>query len=165
MNEIWVNIPEYENHYMVSNLGRVKSLKRNKEMIMSLNPNKDGYLYVSLSKNGCPRIHYVHQLVLMSFTSYKRGVYNVVVDHVNNIRTDNRLENLQTLTIRENSGKSNIKYTSQYRGVSLHTDKVRWVASIYIDKKTNHLGIYTDELDAKKAYEKALLQLKDYICA
>jgi hypothetical protein len=160
MNEIWVNIPEYENHYMVSNLGRVKSLKRNKEIIMSLNPNKDGYLAVHLYKNGSSRIHYVHQLVLMSFTDYKRGVYNLVVDHINNIKTDNRLENLQTLSIRENSGKTNIKYTSLYKGVSLYKDKIRWHSSIHIDGKKKNLGIYINELDAKKAYEDALLQIK-----
>lgn len=160
MSEIWKHIPNYENHYMVSDLGRVKSLKRNKELIMKLSPNKDGYLYVHLSLNNVIKIHYVHQLVLMSFTNYRRGIKNVVVDHINNIKNDNRLVNLQTLSVRENSGKTNIKYTSQYRGVSLYKDKIRWQASIYISGKTKSLGIYEKELDAKKAYDDAVLKIK-----
>ena len=51
MDEIWKDKKDYEGHYQVSNLGRVKSIKFGKEIILK-QKIKDGYYYVGLSKNG-----------------------------------------------------------------------------------------------------------------
>ena len=48
--EIWKDIEGYDN-YMVSNLGRVKSLKFNKERILKPYKTEKGYLKISLIKN------------------------------------------------------------------------------------------------------------------
>lgn len=66
--EIWVDIPEYENLYQISNLGRIKSLKRYnikgqllREKI--LNPyNSNGYKGIWLYKDGAKKFVYVDNL-------------------------------------------------------------------------------------------------------
>lgn len=69
MEEIWKNIKDYPN-YMVSNLGRVKSLNYNgtgREGILKPLNNNNGYLKVCLSKNGKMKRYYVHRLVAEAF--------------------------------------------------------------------------------------------------
>lgn len=67
--EIWKDIEEYPN-YMISNLGRVKSLNYNhtrREKILKPHKNKNGYLYICLSKNGVHKSLSVHRLVAKAF--------------------------------------------------------------------------------------------------
>ena len=101
-NEIWRDIPEYEGLYQASNLGRVKSLKRPyglKEKI--LKPGLVcGYYQVSLYKNLKVKHYMVHRLVWEAFNgSIPEGLQ---VNHINEIKTDNRLENLNLMTCKEN---------------------------------------------------------------
>ena len=81
-----------------------------------------------------------------------------VVDHINNIKLDNRLENLQLITQRENSSKDR-KGTSVYRGVSWAKQNKKWIAQITINKKKINLGYFTIELNASKAYNLALINI------
>src|SRR5690606_2453327 len=111
MIEIWKDIPGYKGKYQVSNLGNVKSLERKvrfgrnyktlKESILKSFLQRDGYLYVGLSNPN--RQFTIHQLLAICFLGHKRQKFKVVVDHINNIKTDNRIENLQLLNNRENS--------------------------------------------------------------
>ena len=64
---------------------------------------------------------------------------NQSVDHINNDSLDNRLENLQIITHRENVNKDKKGGTSKYRGVSL-TANGRWQARISKKLKTKRLG-------------------------
>jgi hypothetical protein len=109
--EIWKDIEEYEGLYQVSNLGKVKSLKRivysNKrssllinEKLLKQNIHKSGYYNVSLSKNNTKKNLMVHRLVCMSFLLNKKNKSQV--NHKNGIKTDNRLENLEWVTASEN---------------------------------------------------------------
>lgn len=107
--EIWKDIVGYEGLYQVSNLGNVKSLKN----LNLINPTKvgKGYYGLYLSKNGIRERKYVHRLVLETFKPREDmdikidGRLYLNVDHINNIKTDNRLENLQWLTPKENTRK------------------------------------------------------------
>lgn len=96
MLEIWKDIPGYEDYYQVSNLGNVKSLRKNK--IMSPCIAGRGYNHLFLYKDKKASGFLVHRLVLLAFIGYS----NLVVNHKNGIKTDNRLENLEYCTYSEN---------------------------------------------------------------
>lgn len=89
------NFPEYE----VSSLGRVKSLKWNKERILKPYMTKDGYGLVDL-RNNRRLTQYIHRFVAEAFIPRVEG--KNYVDHINHITTDNRVENLRWVTNSEN---------------------------------------------------------------
>ena len=111
MEEIWKDIKGFEGRYQVSNMGRVRSLDRwtlndrpyfVKGMMLKLSLNKGkGYLRVSLSDGHRNFKHYeVHRLVALHFVpGYKEGL---VVNHKNEVKTDNRAENLEWCTYQYN---------------------------------------------------------------
>ena len=81
---------------------------------------------------------------------------DLVIDHINDNPSDNRLENLQIITQRENTCKTQGRYTSKYKGVCWYSRDKRWVSKIYIDKKTIVLGYFKCELTAHQAYQNKL---------
>ncbi|WP_394897654.1 NUMOD4 domain-containing protein [Clostridium butyricum] len=110
-NEIWKDIAGYEGLYQVSNLGRVKSLPREKwngksfqklnEKILKVVVNKSGYVQVALCKKSKYKNLYVHRLVARAFIDNPENKKEV--DHINTIRNDNRVENLRWVTPKENN--------------------------------------------------------------
>ena len=156
--EIWKDIKDYGGLYKVSNLGRVKSLKFGKERILSAATNATGYSLVALC-NGKTKAITVHQLVAMAFLNHKPCGYKLVVDHINTIKTDNRLENLQVITHRQNCTKDK-KGTSKYTGVHWCKPRNKWRAEIRINGKTKYLGSFKSELEASEAYQLKLETIK-----
>ena len=113
MKEEWKDIVGYEGLYQVSNLGRIKSLTTSK--ILKQHKVGKGYLGVTLSKNSIQKYYRVHRLVLENFKPIDDmhlkidGVSVLNVDHINNIKTDNRLKNLQWLSLGKNLEKARVK--------------------------------------------------------
>ena len=96
MNEIWKDIEGYEGLYQISNLGRVKSLGNNKtrkEKILKSSKNTNGYLLVNLHKEGKQKHYYIHRLVVIAFIPNPDNLSQV--NHINEDKTDNRVENLE----------------------------------------------------------------------
>tara|TARA_R110002153_G_scaffold216451_1_gene369011 strand:- start:44 stop:538 length:495 start_codon:yes stop_codon:yes gene_type:complete len=159
--EIWKEIKGYED-YEVSNLGRVKSLRFNKEKILKptlSGSEKSKYLIVSLFKGGKGKTTHIHQLVAQAFLNHKPCGYKLVIDHQNGVRTDNRLENLQVITTRKNTSKGFKNCSSKHTGVYWMKKANKWRAHIYINGKNKHLGMFINELEAAEAYVKALKEL------
>lgn len=101
--EIWKDIPEYNGVYQISNIGRVKSVsngKYKKEKFLSI-CLVGGYAQVSLSKDKKPKKYYLHRLLAICFLNKPIG--KDFINHINGIKTDNRLENLEWCTQKENS--------------------------------------------------------------
>ena len=111
-SEIWLDIKGYEGSYQVSSLGRVKSLARvieyrkgiygnKKEIILKTFKDRKGYLKYKLCKNGKEKSVISHRLVALAF------LHNLnqkpEVNHINGIKDDNRLENLEWCTSSENT--------------------------------------------------------------
>ena len=153
-------IKNFEN-YQVSNLGNVKSLRFNKERILKKCLDTDGYYRVGLYSNNKLYNKQVHQLVTISFLNHIPCGCKLVVNHINFIRTDNRLENLEIITQRENVNQKHLPSTSKYTGVSWNKNSKKWHSQIIIDKKRVHLGFFINEIDASNAYQKALFNLKN----
>ena len=112
MQEIWKDIEGYENLYAVSNLGRVKSLTRFvknnvnggqrqvQERVLIPTVHKQGYLYVYLWKDNKQDTRKVHRLVAEAFISNPEN--KPEVNHQDEIKTNNRVDNLQWFTSQEN---------------------------------------------------------------
>jgi len=77
------------------------------------------------------------------------------IDHINGLRSDNRIENLRSISEsanKRNMGKSK-RNTSGVTGVNWNKLLKKWVASIYINGKSTHLGVYFDIEIAKELRE------------
>lgn len=96
--EIWKDVPDYEGIYQVSNLGNVRSMNyRGTGVVKLLVPTLSvGYPRVMLSKNGNVRGFHVHRLVGMAFIPNPHG-YDCI-NHKDESRTNNRVENLEWCT-------------------------------------------------------------------
>ena len=167
MKEIWKDIPNYEGYYQVSNLGRVRkyntkklrSLFDEKEELFKIHKqrvNRHGYYIITLRKLKEIKTFKVHKLVAMAFLNHTPCGMEKVVNHINFNRLDNRLENLEIVSNRENSNQKHIKSTSIYTGVHWDSRKNKWSSVIHINNKNIFLGLFTDEIEAAKIYEKAL---------
>ena len=99
-DEEWRDIVGYDGHYQVSSLGRVKSFKWGVEKILKPNCGKGDYCRVSLYQDGKLKKVLVHVLVARAFLPNPNNL--PVVNHIDNVHSNNRVENLQWVTYSEN---------------------------------------------------------------
>jgi hypothetical protein len=108
--EIWKDIKGYEGIYQISNEGRVKRLagspKCKKDRILKNSTASNGYLFVSLCNKGQHKLYRVHRLVLETFSPIE-NMENLQVNHLDEDRTNNKLNNLQWCTCQENINYGN----------------------------------------------------------
>jgi hypothetical protein len=79
------------------------------------------------------------------------------IDHINGIKTDNRLQNLRLATKSQNAlnSKRHKDNTSGYKGVSWNKRLAKWGARITINGKYKHIGLFKNVEDAASAYAAA----------
>jgi len=82
------------------------------------------------------------------------------VDHINGVRSDNRLENLRLVTNAENQRNSSIRRSSAsgVTGVTWHKTTNKWTAHIRVDGRDKHLGLFDTIEEAAGARAKANLE-------
>ena len=113
MEEIWKDIEGYEGIYQVSNLGRVRTLDKEKidsmgrkrcfkGRILKSYLNKYGYLTVTLYKNNKPKTWLIHRLVYSVFSEIDILPKEKVVDHIDGNKLNNSYKNLRLTTLSEN---------------------------------------------------------------
>lgn len=153
--EAWKDVPGYEGLYEVSSLGRVRSLGRicsakngstqtKRARILTQEVSIHGYCRIRLyDANGVVRHHAVHRLVLEAFV----GKDDREVNHKNEIKTDNRLENLEYCT-----SKENCNYGTRNGRLSKLAIERQGVPVLQISKDTGKvLGEYSSRRDAQSA--------------
>lgn len=142
-DEVWKDIPNYENIYQVSNLGRIKSLRYwsnggyiYKERILKPRLSKNGYLRITLRKNNNSKDFYIHRLVGECFL--EKPNYKCEINHKDTIRTNNVYSNLEWCTHKENQnnpisiakqigknnhmyGKNNYNENNSYKIICIET--------------------------------------------
>lgn len=147
MVELWKPVQNYEELYEVSNLGSVKSLERLahtqqtekkahkiKERILKPGVNNQGYLTVSLSKQGKRKTFKIYRLVSEAFLGTKPK--NYVTRHGAKGSQDNSVTNLSYGTYQDNE-----------------RDKIR-------DKSSNHKFSEKEILEIRQIYREGQLNIK-----
>lgn len=171
--EEWRDVKGYEGHYQVSSFGRVKSLKRTvpfrnghrniEESILKGSANSDGYLNFGLYLDGRKKTAKCARLVAVAFLNHTPCGHKLVIDHIDGDKLNNRVDNLEIVTNRENSStcyrSDRDELSSKYVGVYWSERLQKWIAEIQVNREKNHLGCFSIELDAHNAYQEALLNL------
>ena len=134
-SEVWRDIAGYNGRYQVSNKGNVYSVERMDVMGreqggVTLKPryDKDGYLRVTLCKNGKLETKKIHRLVTETFIPNPNGFPEV--NHIDEVKTNNNVENLEWCTSKYNSNHgTRTKRLAQaqskkVRGVNIETGEV-----------------------------------------
>lgn len=98
--EIWKPVPGFDGAYAASNKGRIQSFKNHSPRVMKFTIGNHGYRVVKLRENGKTQTCLVHFLVLLAFGFIRKP--GEVCRHFNDVKTDNRLENLCFGTPKEN---------------------------------------------------------------
>lgn len=143
-DEIWKDIPRYEGYYQVSNLGRVKSLRRkvrNKQgfcykrerILKPAQLKQSGHLYVNLCKDCECKPFKVHFLVLLSFVGPRpEGMESRHFPDRN--PTNNCLENLSYATKTQN------QRDRKKHGTGADRQPREWVNGLYVFTKAKNKG-------------------------
>ena len=150
--EIWKDIEGYEGLYQVSSLGRVKSLSRRdrlnrviQEKILKPQLHRTGYLQVILCKEGKRRSYLVHRLVAETFIDNPEDKSQV--NHKDEDKTNNKVENLEWMTARENT---NYGTRNERSGKSQTNDKKRSKPIYGINIKTNERIEFPSTAEARR---------------
>ena len=104
--EVWKDIPGYEDEYQASNLGNIRSIKSN-NLILKGDYQPNGYKRVYLWKNGSKKNLLVHRLVALSFLPNPNNYEEV--NHLDENKANNKLENLEWCTHSYNMNYGDVK--------------------------------------------------------
>ena len=135
-DEEWRDVVGYEGLYQVSNRNRMKSLHYGVEKLHMLYPNKNGYLTVGMNKDGKKKNFIFHVLVAQAFVPNPDG--KPEVNHIDGNKQNNRPENLEWATRRENmqhaskTGLLKMRSGSEHPRAILSAEEEKYVLDVHI---------------------------------
>jgi hypothetical protein len=152
MEEEYRTIKGHEN-YSISNYGNIRNNVT--EKILKSGLTTKGYKVVRL--NG--KTMNVHRLVSEAFIPNPDN--KKCVDHIDNVKTNNNVNNLRFVTIQENNFNASISKTniSGYKGIRWNKNKNKWQAQICYNYKNYNLGYFKKLEDAVKARQEKANEL------
>ena len=121
-NEQWRDIDGYDGMYQVSDLGRVRSRYSGEWKVMKQRKNRKGYLRLDLSRDGNRKNASVHRLVAQAFIP-NNDDNKTQINHINEVKTDNRVYNLEWCTAQYNSTYNDIHHRRRHN--KLIRDKIK----------------------------------------
>lgn len=151
--ETWKDVEGYDGLYQVSDLGRVRSLGRTsnskngstqkkRKRILVQEITIHGYCRVRLyDKDGNSKHYAVHRLVLETF----RGKSELQINHINEIKTDNRVTNLEYCTAKENCNHGTRSEKISEAPLGKSAKKV-----VQLDKNNNVIAVYSSRVEAQE---------------
>lgn len=147
----WIDVKDYEGLYKINKMGNIYSTKSNR--ILKPQLINDRYYHIRLYKTSITS-HLLHRLIALHFIPNPNNY--LVVDHKNQNKLDNRIENLRWISHSGNSRNRGVQgKTSNFKGVSSSSRKNKpWRAQIKIEGKTKHLGNFRTEEEAHIEYMK-----------
>jgi hypothetical protein len=100
--------------------------------------SKRGYIHIQYMK----KIYKAHRLVYLMF----RNDTPTLIDHINGVLTDNRIENLRSASYVENQRNSSkrIDNSSGIKNVSWHKRIAKWSVQLSVEKRIKHFGYFDD---------------------
>ena len=149
--------------YLIYPDGQVFNKRLNRDIAQSL--NNEGYLHVKLN-NGSQTNHLVHRLIGLHYIPNPEN--KPLVDHINGITNDNRLENLRWVTVQENANNQKLasNNTSGITGIRIDNryKKVKYIALWHEGGKQKQKSLANiDEAVAYRKQKLTDLGLADYL--
>lgn len=158
-NEIWKDVIGFENDYEVSDFGAIRSKVRArnngrakillKSKLLKQRISGYGYYIIDLHSLGYVKTISVHRVILSAFSP---NTFNKpCINHINGIKTDNRLENLEWCTYSENSiHASKTGLTPYFKG-----DKARYTKPVICNNTSKVYGTikeYAESINKHASY-------------
>jgi hypothetical protein len=125
MEEIWKDVKGFEGLYQVSNIGNVKRFIGKiipKERLIGRIVDRDGYSRRTLCKNGLSKQMTEHRIVAIAFIKNPKN--KETINHINGIKSDNRVENLEWNTHKENQEHAVRTGLKDQKGIKHHKCKL-----------------------------------------
>ena len=140
---IWKPIDNY--NYSINEIGEVRNNKTGR--ILRAAPDGDGYMRVALCKDGKQNTLKIHRLLGIYFLNCPP---HKQIDHIDGDRKNNALSNLRVVTCQHNQWNR-----KDAKGYTWNSQVNKWQAQICVNRKSQNLGYYAIEEDARAAYLKA----------
>lgn len=162
MTQVFKDVLGYDGRYQISDSGNVLSITRGKLLKSAI--DKDGYINISLFKNGKSKKVRAHRLVALEFIPNPNNY--PIVDHIDGNKSNNHYLNLRWCTNQQNLNFDNVKTSvfgrgiSTYKGVYWHNIKNKWVIVHYNNGKRRHVGYAKTDLEGHIKYQEFIKQLQ-----
>ena len=161
--EIWKDVPSYEGIYQCSNLGRIKSLSRQKDNYCKYNYSKKkgysekfigsknirtGYICCALCKNYIHKQLYAHEIVAITFLGYNKTNRKICINHIDGNRANNRFDNLeiisQSYNVKDGFNRGRVIHNKGKLGKESKCTKIIYV----YDLNMNFIGLFNGAREA-----------------